>query len=182
MIDSADRGTSGGELSGLAAGRGTEVDDMAARHRSEQARGQGCGCILHPPLACRKARQIDDTAATYATKGTGRKYSRGKRFGTVNRGTDIERGLRQMAGRDGPGDILTIGRGPGLPKPVRRVQPRRILGLSPGLAFAPKSAQNCVNYFLVTTGTLLGKAHSGVNSGVRWRVEKKKLCGAEPQD
>ena len=54
--------TGGGELHGLAAGRGAEVED-ARRRRRDQPRGERGGEVLHPPAALAEARQARRTDA-----------------------------------------------------------------------------------------------------------------------
>ena len=61
-------GAGGGELRGLAAGRGAEVEHAAAGDVGQQAGGQRGGGVLHPPGAVAIARQLLDRAARRAAQ------------------------------------------------------------------------------------------------------------------
>ena len=50
------------QLHGLAAGRGAKIDHFPARDIAQQQHRQGCGGILHPPIAVGKAGQVFDAA------------------------------------------------------------------------------------------------------------------------
>ena len=50
-VDRGHLGAGGGELGGLAAGRGAEIGDALAGDVAKQAGGQGGGHVLHPPGA-----------------------------------------------------------------------------------------------------------------------------------
>ena len=74
-VDGGDVGAGGGELRGLAAGRGAQIGDAPAAHVAEQARRQRGGGVLHPPRAFGKAGQRGHRAMRDGAHRAGRQYA-----------------------------------------------------------------------------------------------------------
>ena len=89
----------------LAARRGAEIGDAHSGAGVEKPRRQGCGGVLHPPLAFRVAVEIDDGLVRIETHRAGRQNEPAEPLGPAGRvalDADVERRLGPMGGGDGP--------------------------------------------------------------------------------
>ena len=73
-IDRGDAGPGGGELRGLAAGRGAEIGNAPAANLAEQPRRQRRRRVLHPPRAFDKAGQRGHRAMRDGAHRAGRQH------------------------------------------------------------------------------------------------------------
>ncbi len=184
-VDCGDDGARRGELRRLAAGGGAEIDQALAGDLAEQMGGNRRGGVLHPPGTLGIARQGSDRAARGAAQRAGRQDLRleqlGPALGIAAHG-EVERRLLEMGGGDGAGARLAIGARPGLPEPVRRVEPRRVLHLGEGGALGAQPAQHGVEQALMREeAARLGEVDSGRHRGVGRGAQEQQLRDAEAQ-
>ena len=185
-LDRGHLGAGRGELGGLAARRGAEIDDRLAGERAEQAGRQGGGRILDPPGALAVARQRGDVAgAGRQAQAPGRQDRGAEPFGP-GLGRLLHGQVEWRVGQVGLGDRPRAGRAvsgrPGAPEPVRRVEPGGVL-CGGQLGRLPRGAAHDRVDQAAEAGQGLAarQRHRGVDRGVGRRLEEHQLAESEPQ-
>ena len=176
--------THGGELRRLAARCGADVEHAPVLDLAQQHRRQGGGGVLHPPGALVVARQgVDQAAAAPAQRAGGQDLGPqlvGPALGIARDG-EVERRLALMRLGDRPRLVLAIGRGPAVPQPFGRVQPRRVLALQQLAALGRQLAQHRVEHRDLAAEAAGGEAHRLGHRGVRRGRQEQELGGTQPQ-
>ena len=161
------------QLRRLAARRRAQVEHPAAADVAQQPRRQRRRRVLNPPAIPRRSRPVRRPGrrgraagcrwrdAPHPAAPPGRRLVRPFR-------RQIERRLVRMRLGDRPRRRLAIGRSPGLPEPVGRVQPRRILRRQQRLPLVGQTPQHGVDQRRVrAAAAFVGLRHRGVHGGVR---------------
>ncbi len=146
--------------------------------------GRVAASILNPPRAVRKAREILDLSARVTADDTVAKRRRiqpvrPERCLSGILQHDIERRLGEMRVGDLPRRLLAIVSRPGVPEPVRRVEPGGVLRLDQGRALAGDAAEHRVGE--AAKRPLAHQADRLGEGGVRRCLEKQQLRHAEPE-
>ncbi|EEF26733.1 conserved hypothetical protein, partial [Ricinus communis] len=183
-IHGHDLGAGGGQLQGLAARGGAEVDGGLTRLHVQQARGYGRGCVLHPPGSGLELGPAGDVAATTGAQGVARQHLgvqdlRQGRYVAARLEGKVGGRLLGHHGRHGPGVIRPPGAGPAGEQP-RRHEGRRIVGRG---SVAQQAAQHGVDQALERAAGLVGPGQldAGGHGREGGHVEEEGLGRAQAQ-
>ncbi len=185
LVERDDMRARGGELRGLAAGRGAQIEHDLAGNVAEELRRQRRRRILHPPRATGIAGQRGDRPAGLAPQRSARQQNRIERLAPrlrIAARRDVERRLVQMRQGDGARRLLAIGLAPALPQPWRRVEARLVLQDHERRGFLAEPPQHGVDEALMgKEAPRIGQLDRGCHRGMRRRAEKQQLRQAEAQ-
>ena len=177
-VDGGDAGAGGGQGCGLAAGRGAQVGDVAARDVAGDARHQGGRRILHPPGALGVAGEVLDAAVRgrrIEPVGSRRPPSRSAQPAASDLALMSRGASRRLASAMRRAVSGAVGRAPALPQPIRDVEAHAVLGreqLRPALGDAAQDGVDELGEAMraaVAPGGLDGQVDDGVRRACRGR-------------